>query len=95
MGQGTTTIRAFADLARLAGVSTDAVSPALPNKAVINPVTGDRIRALAAAHVFHPDQMANRLRKRCTDVVGGVVPPGHEHGQWLSPHRLVHVDVRP
>ncbi|MDJ0277150.1 LacI family DNA-binding transcriptional regulator [Sphingomonas sp. 2R-10] len=84
MGQGTAAIRTLADLARLAGVSTGTVSRALSNKTTVNPVTGDRIRALAAAYAFHPNQMASRLRKGCTGVVGVVVPLGHEHSQRLS-----------
>jgi DNA-binding LacI/PurR family transcriptional regulator len=77
-------IRTIADLASLAGVSAGTVSRALAGKAEVNDATRRRIEALAAEHGFRPNQMASRLRRGRTGVVGVVVPLGHEKRQHLS-----------
>ncbi|RZF66307.1 LacI family transcriptional regulator [Sphingomonas populi] len=77
-------VRTIADLARLAGVSTGTVSRALAGKSLVNTETRERIQALATEHGFRPNQMASRLRKQRTGVIGVVVPLGHERRQHLS-----------
>jgi len=77
-------IRTIADLASLAGVSAGTVSRALAGKTEVNEDTRRRIEALAAEHGFRPNQMASRLRRGRTGVVGVVVPLGHEKRQHLS-----------
>jgi DNA-binding LacI/PurR family transcriptional regulator len=77
-------IRNIGDLARLAGVSTGTVSRALAGKALVNPITRDRIQALAREHGFRLNQMASKLRRQRTGVIGVVVPLGHERSQHLS-----------
>lgn len=77
-------VRTIADLARVAGVSTGTVSRALAGKSVVNDETRRRIEALAAEHGFRPNQMASRLRRGRTGVIGVVVPLGHEKRQHLS-----------
>ncbi len=77
-------VRTIADLARLAGVSAGTVSRALAGKPVVNDETRGRIAALAAEHGFRPNQLASRLRRGRTGVIGVVVPLGHERRQHLS-----------
>ena len=76
--------RTLSDLARLAGVHTATVSRALANHPTVNAETRTRIQALARAHDFHLNQMASRLRTKKTNVIGVVVPLGHERRQHLS-----------
>ena len=84
VGPASSRIRTIADLASLAGVSAGTVSRALAGKAEVNEETRRRIEALAAQHGFRPNQMASRLRRGRTRVVGVVVPLGHEKRQHLS-----------
>ena len=77
-------IRNIAELARLAGVSAGTVSRALANKTLINLETRERIQAIAREYGFRPNQMARRLRVKETNVIGVVVPLGHEQRQHLS-----------
>jgi DNA-binding LacI/PurR family transcriptional regulator len=83
-GTAPSRIRTIADLAMLAGVSAGTVSRALAGKTEVNVATRRRIEALAAEHGFRPNQMASRLRRGRTGVVGIVVPLGHEKRQHLS-----------
>lgn len=84
MSQPPSRVRTIAELAALAGVSAGTVSRALAGKSLVNVETRERIRALAAAHGFRPNQLASRLRTQRTGVIGVVVPLGHERRQHLS-----------
>ncbi len=77
-------VRTLADLARLAGVSAGTVSRALAGKSLVNVKTRERIHALARQHGFRPNQMASKLRSRCTNVIGLVVPFGQDRNQRVS-----------
>ena len=77
-------IRTITDLARLAGVSAGTVSRALANHALVNDATRDRIQALAREHGFRPNEMASRLRRQKTGVIGVVIPLGHDRQQQIS-----------
>ncbi|GAA0659588.1 LacI family DNA-binding transcriptional regulator [Sphingomonas insulae] len=68
----------------MAGVHPGTVSRALANSPMVNPETRARIQTLASQHGFRPNQMASRLRTQKTNVVGVVVPLGHEKRQHLS-----------
>lgn len=76
--------RTLNDLAKLAGVHAGTVSRALANHPAVNVETRTRIQALAREHDFHLNQMASRLRTRKTNVIGVVVPLGHERRQHMS-----------
>jgi DNA-binding LacI/PurR family transcriptional regulator len=77
-------VRNISELARIAGVSAGTVSRALAGKSIVNTETRERIQALAAQHGFRPNQMARRLRTQRTNVIGIVIPLGHERRQHLS-----------
>ena len=77
-------VRTISDLARLAGVSPGTVSRALAGKSLVNTKTRERIEALARKHGFRPNQMASRLRRQKTGVVGVIIPLGHEQKQQVS-----------
>ncbi|KQU49604.1 LacI family transcriptional regulator [Sphingomonas sp. Leaf339] len=77
-------VRNISEFARIAGVSAGTVSRALAGKSVVNRETRERIEALAIEHGFRPNQMARRLRTQRTNVIGVVVPLGHERRQHLS-----------
>ncbi|MGB7373437.1 LacI family DNA-binding transcriptional regulator [Pontixanthobacter sp.] len=77
-------IRTLADLAGLAGVSAGTVSRALAGNSLVNTKTRTRIEALAREHGFRPNQMASKLRRQKTGVVGIVIPLGHDHRQQIS-----------
>lgn len=83
-GFGMRPVRTITDLARLAGVSAGTVSRALAGKDLVNDQTRDRIQALAREHGFRPNQMASRLRKQETGVIGVVIPLGHDRRQQIS-----------
>jgi DNA-binding LacI/PurR family transcriptional regulator len=76
--------RTITDIARLAGVHPGTVSRALADNLLVNAETRARIKALAVDHGFRPNQLASRLRTQKTNVVGVVVPLGHEQRQHLS-----------
>ena len=76
--------RTLLDIAKLAGVHPGTVSRALADNPLVNAETRARIQALASEHGFRPNQMASRLRTQKTNVVGVVVPLGHEKRQHLS-----------
>lgn len=76
--------RTLLDIAKLAGVHPGTVSRALADNPLVNAETRARIQALAHEHGFRPNQMASRLRTQKTNVVGVVVPLGHEKRQHLS-----------
>lgn len=77
-------IRTITDLARVAGVSPGTVSRALAGKSVINDKTRERIQALAREHGFQPNQMASKLRRQKTGVIGVIIPLGHDKQQQIS-----------
>ena len=83
-GEGRGTIRTITDLARLAGVSAGTVSRALANNSLVNDRTRERIQALAREHGFQPNQMASRLRRQKTGVIGVAIPLGHDRSQQIS-----------
>ena len=62
--------RTITDLARIAGVSPGTVSRALAGKSLVNAKTRERIEALAREHGFRLNQMASRLRRQKTGVIG-------------------------
>lgn len=77
-------IRTITDLAKVAGVSPGTVSRALAGKSLVNAKTRDRIQALAREHGFRLNQMASRLRRQETGVIGVVIPLGHDRRQQIS-----------
>lgn len=77
-------VRTLADLARIAGVSAGTVSRALAGNSLVNEETRIRIEALARAHSFRPNQMASRLRRQKTGVIGIAIPLGHDQRQQIS-----------
>ncbi|GAA4042369.1 LacI family DNA-binding transcriptional regulator [Sphingomonas rosea] len=77
-------VRTLSDLAKIAGVSAGTVSRALAGNSLVNDATRDRIVALARAHGFRPNQMASSLRRQKTDVIGIVIPLGHDQRQQIS-----------
>ncbi|KLI64368.1 LacI family DNA-binding transcriptional regulator [Aurantiacibacter marinus] len=77
-------IRTITDLARVAGVSPGTVSRALAGKSLVNTKTRERIQALAREHGFQPNQMASKLRRQKTGVIGVVIPLGHDREQQVS-----------
>ena len=83
-GFGARPVRTITDLARLAGVSAGTVSRALAGKDLVNEQTRDRIQALAREHGFRPNQMASRLRRQETGVIGVAIPLGHDRRQQIS-----------
>lgn len=77
-------IGSLADLARAAGTSVSTASRALSGHSSVNEQTRARIRMLADAHGFQPNQLARNLRLQRTQSIGLVLPLGHETGQHLS-----------
>lgn len=77
-------VRTLSDLARIAGVSAGTVSRALAGNSLVNTATRERIVALAREHGFRPNQMASSLRRQKTDVIGIVIPLGHDQRQQIS-----------
>lgn len=77
-------VRTIVDLARLAGVSPGTVSRALAGKSLVNAKTKERIQALAREHGFQLNQMASKLRRQKTGVIGIAIPLGHDSRQQIS-----------
>jgi DNA-binding LacI/PurR family transcriptional regulator len=77
-------VRTITDLAKLAGVSPGTVSRALAKSDKVNARTRDRIEAIAKEHNFQLNQMASKLRRRQTGIIGAVIPLGHERSQHIS-----------
>ena len=77
-------VRTIADLAKLAGVTTGTVSRALAGNNLVNAKTRARIEALAREHDFRPNQMASKLRRQKTGVIGVIIPLGHDKQQQIS-----------
>ncbi|MGB3798054.1 MAG: LacI family DNA-binding transcriptional regulator [Alteraurantiacibacter sp.] len=77
-------VRTITDLAKIAGVSPGTVSRALAGKSLVNTKTRKKIEDLAREHGFRPNQMASRLRRQKTGVIGVVIPLGHDRRQHIS-----------
>lgn len=77
-------VRKLTDLAEIAGVSAGTVSRALANKSLVNEKTRERIQALAREHGFQVNQIASKLRRQKTGVIGVVIPLGHDQRQHIS-----------
>ncbi len=85
------TVRTIADLARIAGVSPATVSRSLADSALIAIETRRKIRVLADAHGFRPNQVARNLRTQKAGAIGVVIPMGHATGQHLSDPFFMHL----
>lgn len=66
------------DLARHLDISIGTVSRALNDKADVNPETRKRVREAAALLGYSPNQSGRSLRRGKTDLVGAIVPTGHD-----------------
>lgn len=77
-------VRTLADLAKLAGVTSGTVSRALAGNSLVNAKTREKIEALAREHDFVPNQMASKLRRQKTGVIGVIIPLGHDKQQQIS-----------
>ena len=77
-------VRTITDLAKIAGVSAGTVSRALAGKSLVNDKTKERIQAIAREHGFQLNQMASRLRRQKTGVIGVAIPLGHDQRQQIS-----------
>ncbi len=77
-------VRTIADLAKIAGVSAGTVSRALAGNSLVNAKTREKIQSLASEHNFTPNQMASKLRRQKTGVIGVVIPLGHDRRQQIS-----------
>lgn len=77
-------VRTITDLARIAGVSPGTVSRALAGKSLVNTRTREKIEAIAREHGFRPNQLASRLRRQKTGVIGVAIPLGHDVRQQIS-----------
>jgi DNA-binding LacI/PurR family transcriptional regulator len=62
------------DLARELGLSVSAVSKALKGDPAIGPVTTARIRALAEARQYIPNQVARHLKQQRNFKIGVIIP---------------------
>ncbi|GMN03926.1 LacI family DNA-binding transcriptional regulator [Erythrobacter sp. MTPC3] len=79
-----TRVRTLADLAKIAGVSPGTVSRALAGNSLVNTKTREKIEAIAREHGFRPNQMASKLRRQKTGVIGVAIPLGHDERQRIS-----------
>ena len=79
-----TRVRTLADLAKIAGVSSGTVSRALAGNSLVNTKTREKIEAIAREHGFRPNQMASKLRRQKTGVIGVAIPLGHDVRQQIS-----------
>jgi DNA-binding LacI/PurR family transcriptional regulator len=77
-------VRTITDLAKIAGVSAGTVSRALSGNSLVNTKTRQKIEAIAREHGFRPNQMASKLRRQKTGVIGIAIPLGHDERQRIS-----------
>lgn len=77
-------VRTITDLAKIAGVSAGTVSRALSGNSLVNTKTRQKIEAIAREHGFRPNQMASKLRRQKTGVIGVAIPLGHDERQQIS-----------
>lgn len=82
--ESVTRVRTLADLAKIAGVSPGTVSRALAGNSLVNTKTREKIEAIAREHGFRPNQMASKLRRQKTGVIGVAIPLGHDVRQQIS-----------
>ena len=78
------TVRTLADLGKIAGVTAGTVSRALAGNSLVNRETRERIEALAREYDFRPNQIASKLRRQKTGVIGVIIPLGHDRNQQIS-----------
>ena len=83
-GKSVPKVRTLADLAKIAGVSPGTVSRALAGNSLVNTKTREKIEAIAREHGFRPNQMASKLRRQKTGVIGVAIPLGHDVRQQIS-----------
>ncbi|WP_298468396.1 LacI family DNA-binding transcriptional regulator [uncultured Erythrobacter sp.] len=83
-GERAVKVRTLADLAKIAGVSPGTVSRALAGNSLVNTKTREKIEAIAREHGFRPNQMASKLRRQKTGVIGVAIPLGHDVRQQIS-----------
>ena len=74
----------MSDIAKLADVSTSTVSRALAGNPAIPKSLRDHIVDLARSHGYVVNQSARSLRLQRTNVIGVIVPLGHERDQLIS-----------
>ncbi len=84
LARSATKVRTLADLAKIAGVSPGTVSRALAGNSLVNAKTREKIEAIAREHGFRPNQMASKLRRQKTGVIGVAIPLGHDVRQQIS-----------
>jgi DNA-binding LacI/PurR family transcriptional regulator len=60
------------------------VSRALAGNSLVNTKTREKIEAIAREHGFRPNQMASKLRRQKTGVIGVAIPLGHDVRQQIS-----------
>ncbi len=77
-------VRTITDLAKIAGVSPGTVSRALSGNSLVNTKTRKKIESIAREHGFRPNQMASKLRRQKTGVIGVAIPLGHDVRQQIS-----------
>ena len=83
-GKSVPKVRTLADLAKIAGVSPGTVSRALAGNSLVNTKTREKIETIAREHGFRPNQMASKLRRQKTGVIGVAIPLGHDVRQQIS-----------
>lgn len=83
-GTNVSRVRTLADLAKIVGVSPGTVSRALAGNSLVNTKTREKIEAIAREHGFRPNQMASKLRRQKTGVIGVAIPLGHDVRQQIS-----------
>lgn len=83
-GTSVTRVRTLADLAKIVGVSPGTVSRALAGNSLVNTKTREKIEVIAREHGFRPNQMASKLRRQKTGVIGVAIPLGHDERQRIS-----------
>lgn len=76
--------KSLSDLARLSGLSISTISRALSGHWSVAEGTRERIRDLAEAHGYRPNEMARNLRLQRTNAIGIAWPLGHAVGQHLT-----------
>ena len=76
--------KSLSDLARLSGLSISTISRALSGHWSVAEGTRERVRDLAEAHGYRPNEMARNLRLQRTNAIGIAWPLGHAVGQHLT-----------
>ncbi|PNZ33407.1 sucrose operon repressor [Staphylococcus petrasii] len=68
----------ISDIAKLAGVSKSTVSRFLNNGSV-SPKTKDKLSRIIAEHDYQPNQFAQSLRAKHTNIIGAIIPRMNSH----------------